>query len=216
MEKIALLVTEEQKETIYSLFEYYNWAVNLVDSDNEIAKVTTMSTQTGEIVHEDIEDGIEENQFLIEQDQECEECPLCFCKPCIANEKKTDKCGGKVNLNGDIKEIIVCKKRSKPDPQTDVRIDTIDDTAIISWMIPANQGVTWSRFYLNNPTDGDVYLDSGRQHQHKDIRFPHSGFEIANLSMCSEYYVRIQCIRGSGYSDCTTQTFWMTSEFICH
>ncbi|CAC5363503.1 unnamed protein product [Mytilus coruscus] len=86
MEKIALLVTEEQKETIYSLFGYYNWDVNLVDSDNEIAKVTTLSTQTSDIVHEEIEDGIEENQFLIEQDQECEECPFCFCKPCNTSE----------------------------------------------------------------------------------------------------------------------------------
>ncbi|CAC5410849.1 unnamed protein product [Mytilus coruscus] len=86
MEKIALLVTEEQKETIYSLFGYYNWDVNLVDSDNEIAKVTTKSTQTSDIVHEEIEDEIEQNQFLIEQDQECEECPFCFCKPCITSE----------------------------------------------------------------------------------------------------------------------------------
>ncbi|CAC5418266.1 unnamed protein product [Mytilus coruscus] len=86
MEKIALLVTEEQKETIYSLFGYYNWDVNLVDSDNEIAKVTTMSTQTSDNVQEEIEDGIEENQFRIEQDQECEECPFCFCKPCITSE----------------------------------------------------------------------------------------------------------------------------------
>ncbi|CAC5401518.1 unnamed protein product [Mytilus coruscus] len=96
----------------------------------------------------------------------------------------------------------------KPDP-TDVQIDIVDNTAKISWMIPFNQGVIYSRIYLNNSKEGDMYLDSGKKH--KDIPFPVSSFEIANLKMCSEYYVSIQSMSRSGLSEFITQKFWMTN-----
>lgn len=98
----------------------------------------------------------------------------------------------------------------QPDPPTDVRIDIIDDTAKISWVIPSNQRILESMITLNNSKEGDVYLDSGRKHVY--VRFPHSSFKIANLTMCSEYCVRITCISRRSTSKSTTQKFWMTSE----
>ncbi|XP_071173537.1 cell adhesion molecule CEACAM1-like isoform X2 [Mytilus edulis] len=97
-----------------------------------------------------------------------------------------------------------------PDPPTDVRIDIINDTAIVSWIIPSNQGINWSVIQLYNSKEGDVYLDQGRKHKY--LRFPRSSFEIAKLKMCSEYYVRIRCKRRSAYSEFTTQKFWMTNK----
>lgn len=110
--------------------------------------------------------------------------------------------------------IFYCLLGQPPDPPTDVRIDIINDTAIVSWIIPSNQGINWSVIQLYNSKEGDVYLDQGRKHKY--LRFPRSSFEIAKLKMCSEYYVRIRCKRRSAYSEFTTQKFWMTSEFICH
>ncbi|XP_052059593.1 uncharacterized protein LOC127700214 isoform X1 [Mytilus californianus] len=97
------------------------------------------------------------------------------------------------------------------DPPKDIRIDIIDNTAKISWMIPSNQMVYYSRIYLNNSKEGEIDLDSERKHRHKDIRFPHSSFEIENLKMCSEYYVSIQCKSRHQLSEFTTQKFGMTN-----
>lgn len=55
-----------------------------------------------------------------------------------------------------------------------------------------------------------MYLDQGRKF--KDIPVQSSTFEIANLKMCSEYDVRIYFICRSGWSDYTTQKFWMSGE----
>ncbi|CAC5373118.1 unnamed protein product [Mytilus coruscus] len=97
----------------------------------------------------------------------------------------------------------------QPDPPKDVRVDITDNTAKISWVIPRNQGVIWSRIYLNNSKEGDLYLDSKRKYKH--ISFPHSSIDIADLKMCSEYYVRIQCISRKQFSEFIIQKFWMTN-----
>lgn len=68
----------------------------------------------------------------------------------------------------------------------------------------------FSRIFLNNSKEGDMYLD--QVGKFKDIPVQSSTFEIANLKMCSEYDVRIQFISRSGLSDYTTQKFWMSGE----
>ncbi|CAC5424010.1 unnamed protein product [Mytilus coruscus] len=103
------------------------------------------------------------------------------------------------------------KTLCRPDPPKDIRIDVIGKIAKFSWIIPSNQGVSWSRIYLNDSKEGGVDLDYGRISKSKDIRFPTSSFDIDNLKMCSEYTVGIQCIRGSQHSEFTSQKFWMTN-----
>ncbi|CAG2242239.1 unnamed protein product [Mytilus edulis] len=98
----------------------------------------------------------------------------------------------------------------KPDSPRDIKVEVIANTAKITWIIPSNQGVMFSRIFLNNSKEGDMYLDQGRKF--KDIPVQSSTVEIANLKMCSEYDVRIHFIGRSGWSDYTTQKFWMTDN----
>lgn len=112
-------------------------------------------------------------------------------------------------------EIISLFFLGKPDPPKDVRINVIGNIANITWIIPTNQGVRWSRIYLNDlKKKGHVDLNSGKGTTYKDIPFHISSFEIANIKMCSEYSVRIQCISGSQLSEYTTQKFWMTRKIL--
>ena len=80
-EKISLIVTEEQKETLLSMFGYYG--VN----DSKVTQVNE-ATQTDEITEESDGGAGEENEnsFIIHQDPNSEECPFCMCKPCITDE----------------------------------------------------------------------------------------------------------------------------------
>ncbi|CAG2236074.1 unnamed protein product [Mytilus edulis] len=100
----------------------------------------------------------------------------------------------------------------KPDPPTDVRVDVFGNTTKISWIIPNNRGITWSRIYLYNLKEGRVDLDLRRERtDHADIRFPISSFEIANLKMCSKYNVSIRFLHRPRASELTIKTFWITT-----
>jgi hypothetical protein len=85
-EKISLIVTEEQKETLLSMFGYYGWDVDGVN-DSKVTQVNE-ATQTDEITEESDGGAGEENEnsFIIHQDPNSEECPFCMCKPCITDE----------------------------------------------------------------------------------------------------------------------------------
>ncbi|CAC5424009.1 unnamed protein product [Mytilus coruscus] len=98
-----------------------------------------------------------------------------------------------------------------PDPPTDVRIHVNGSTAMVSWIIPTNQGITWSGISLKDSEKGDVVLNSTKKNTYEYIRIPISSFEIDNLKICSEYTVKIRFSSTTGYSKYTTQKFWMTS-----
>ncbi|CAC5416360.1 unnamed protein product [Mytilus coruscus] len=99
----------------------------------------------------------------------------------------------------------------KPDPPKDVRIHVIGRTAKVLWTIPTNlEGATYSRIYINDSKGGDIYLE--KISKHKDIPITKSTFEIDNLKICSEYYVRIQFF--CPFSEFTTQKFWMTNKIF--
>ncbi|CAG2218768.1 unnamed protein product [Mytilus edulis] len=100
-------------------------------------------------------------------------------------------------------------RESKPDPPKDVRIHVIDRTAKISWTIPSNiEGATYSRIIIKDSKGRDLYLKGSLTY--KDILFPETSFEVANLKLCSEYSVKLQFL--SPYSEITTQKFWMTNN----
>ncbi|XP_076105772.1 nephrin-like [Mytilus galloprovincialis] len=117
--------------------------------------------------------------------------------------------------------LSVMLVNGKPDPPKDVRIVVTGNTINISWTIPTNQGIVYSRIYLKNSTDDDVCLNSGLTCSHYmyiDIESPKSSTEIPNLERCSKYIVRIQClnkiqeiIEGSNF---TTHTFWVTNNIF--
>lgn len=84
--KLSLFVNEEQKETILSLFGYYNWDVN--ELNDEQATCVNESTQTDEILENDdnANEDTEVNRFVIQQNEDRDECPFCLCKLCITDE----------------------------------------------------------------------------------------------------------------------------------
>ncbi|CAC5400035.1 unnamed protein product [Mytilus coruscus] len=74
---LALEVTEEQKETIYNLFAHHNWDYKEIEiKENKDENKETNGAGNSE----DFDD------FLIEQNDNFEECPYCLCKPCITHE----------------------------------------------------------------------------------------------------------------------------------
>ncbi|XP_063443133.1 uncharacterized protein LOC134723453 isoform X1 [Mytilus trossulus] len=104
--------------------------------------------------------------------------------------------------------IFVTLATGKPDPPKDVRIHVIGRKAKISWLIPTNiKGARFSRLYIKDSKTGDIYLNG--RYKSKDIPIENSTFEIDTLTMCSEYYVRIQFV--SPFSEFTTHQFWMTT-----
>ncbi|CAC5416623.1 unnamed protein product [Mytilus coruscus] len=85
--KLSLFVNEEQKETILSLFGYYNWNVKELNDEQVTCVIET--TKTDEILENDDYNANEEtaeNRFVIQQNADSDECPFCLCKPCITDE----------------------------------------------------------------------------------------------------------------------------------
>lgn len=69
---ISLRVNSEQKEAIIQFFNFNDWDLN-------------------EVNQEDADSNIEETEFertfRISQNENCEECQHCLCRPCITDEK---------------------------------------------------------------------------------------------------------------------------------
>lgn len=68
---ISLRVNSEQKEAIIQFFNFNDWDLN-------------------EVNQEDADSNIEETEFektfRISQNENCEECQHCLCRPCITDE----------------------------------------------------------------------------------------------------------------------------------
>lgn len=99
-------VTEEQKETIRSLFNHYNWDLEEVNPAELNRAQQISSPRQNEEVMESANNNQDEvpvgeandeevdtepgqpymNDFRLEHDQEREECQICLCKPCISDE----------------------------------------------------------------------------------------------------------------------------------
>lgn len=77
---LALVVTPEQKETIYQLFNHYDWEYNEVSVQDQV------EISSGNILSSDVEGGTDVEQFTVEQESDAEECQYCLCRPCITDE----------------------------------------------------------------------------------------------------------------------------------
>lgn len=85
---ISLRVNSEQKEAIIQFFNFNDWDLN-------------------EVNQEDADSNIEETEFertfRISQNENCEECQHCLCRPCITDEN--NRCGGYQSQLGQTNEI---------------------------------------------------------------------------------------------------------------
>jgi hypothetical protein len=75
-ETITLKATPEQIEAIKALYVQNNWEYT--------ATVGDKSTKSEK---DDFDPDQYESTFVIKQDSDEEECPHCFCKPCITNDR---------------------------------------------------------------------------------------------------------------------------------
>jgi hypothetical protein len=87
--KVTMELNSHQLETIKSLFGHYNWDINIeaesfVSENGGNTQDKCTQTESMETETEDENPG-----FVIEQDQSQNECPYCFCKPCITNEQNS-------------------------------------------------------------------------------------------------------------------------------
>lgn len=68
---ISLRVNSEQKEAIIQFFNFNDWDLNEVNQED--ADSNTEETEF-------------ERTFRISQNENCEECQHCLCRPCITDE----------------------------------------------------------------------------------------------------------------------------------
>ena len=71
--RITLDVTKEQSETIHALFNHNDW------NYCEINRVPLNEK------HDQIEEVVQHDSFVINQDMNQTECKYCFCRPCITD-----------------------------------------------------------------------------------------------------------------------------------
>ena len=69
---LTIRVTEEQRELISAMWAHNDWELDVV------------ADQTG--THEPMPDVIEHVGYPIPPDNDQEECPYCFCRPCVTSE----------------------------------------------------------------------------------------------------------------------------------
>jgi len=80
-------VNEEDVETILHLLTYSEipYTTASEESENQFVDVSTQTDETE--IHESEEYTTEKRDFIIKQDLSSEECPFCFCRPCITDDK---------------------------------------------------------------------------------------------------------------------------------
>lgn len=74
---ISLRVNPEQRETIIQFINFNEWEL-----DEMLCEGDTIENQN-------TSDEDFERTFRIPQNENCDECQQCFCKPCITDEKNT-------------------------------------------------------------------------------------------------------------------------------
>lgn len=67
IKQLTLNLTQEQIDTIAALFAHNEWELDIQGQVNEAEP--------------------EENNFIIHQNDDALECPMCLCKPCITSER---------------------------------------------------------------------------------------------------------------------------------
>lgn len=77
---ISLRVNSEQREAIIQFFNFNNWDLEEATGEG-IQSNADETDENGDVL------GNFERTFHIPQDNNVEECPHCFCRPCITNER---------------------------------------------------------------------------------------------------------------------------------
>ncbi|CAC5374230.1 unnamed protein product [Mytilus coruscus] len=94
-------------------------------------------------------------------------------------------------------------------PPQNVRINVIGNIAKISWTVTTIQAVNTSLISLFDSKGGKVSINSS--YNYKYLEFPITSCVIVNLTLCSEYAVKIEYQSRGVWSGVTEEKFWMTN-----
>ena len=89
-------LSDEQKEAIRGLFQHFDWDIDemnpgdLEHPRDNAGNALPDNETGGDVEAEDVEEGGPDqpymNDYRLEQDADQQECPHCFCRPCITDE----------------------------------------------------------------------------------------------------------------------------------
>lgn len=81
----TLEVSDEQYDVIQGIFTQFGWDIPGSDHQTSVDMVD-VGTDTDDLCGVDRDENIE-TPYVIEQNPEREECPYCYCRPCITSEE---------------------------------------------------------------------------------------------------------------------------------
>ncbi|XP_052062349.1 uncharacterized protein LOC127702263 isoform X3 [Mytilus californianus] len=96
------------------------------------------------------------------------------------------------------------------EPPKNVTIQVIGNIAKISWTITTTHEVNTSLVSLFDSNGTKVSIDSSNNYKY--LKFRVRSYEIINLTLCSEYAVKIEYQSRGVWSGVTEQKFWMTNN----
>ncbi|CAG2200300.1 unnamed protein product [Mytilus edulis] len=164
---------------------------------------------------------------------------VCNCGFCISNRRCPRICADIGNIEKQAVCTTRNTMSGKPNPPTDIRIDVIDNKANLSWIIPTDQDelepprnvtiqvidniakVLWtittnqelntSKSLISLFTSNGTKVAIDSSNNFKYLKYPVTSYDIVNLTLCSEYVVKIEYLSRGVWSGITEQKFWMTS-----
>ncbi len=90
--RLIINVSELQLNTITNLFNHNDWVWSEINQDTQLITTSTqcdeqhLLPEVGDVQPANGKNAIYPN-FHIAQDESQDECPYCYCRPCITNER---------------------------------------------------------------------------------------------------------------------------------
>lgn len=88
--EITLQLSDDQLDNLRGVFYHFGWDFDSVVVNENSSSVDAETQTTAICKPDEVSDNTEENHedyepFRIQQDENFDECPHCFCKPCITD-----------------------------------------------------------------------------------------------------------------------------------
>lgn len=88
--EITLQLSDDQLDNLRGVLNHFGWDLDSVivnENNSSVDAETQTDTCTPGVTNDEASENNEDYEpFRIQQDQNIDECPHCFCRPCITNE----------------------------------------------------------------------------------------------------------------------------------
>ena len=88
--EITLQLSDDQLDNLRGVLNHFGWDLDSVivnENNSSVDAETQTDTCTPGVTNDEASESNEDYEpFRIQQDQNIDECPHCFCRPCITNE----------------------------------------------------------------------------------------------------------------------------------